>query len=72
VEAEPLHSEKKVVYAEVQEDEVSVICSWELLVYSLLIIFVGILIGRITAPSSTSADFVRESDLSPSEDSSVD
>jgi hypothetical protein len=56
VEAEPLLAET-VVYAEVQEDEVSVFCSLELFVYSLLIIFVGIVIGRITAPS-TSADFV--------------
>jgi hypothetical protein len=66
VEAEPLEAEK-VVYAEVQEEEVPVFCSRELLVYSLLILFVGFVIGRITAPS-TSADFVGEL-VGPSEDS---
>jgi hypothetical protein len=50
-EAEPLHAEK-VVYAVVQDEEEPAFFSLELVIFSLLILFVGIAIGRYTAPGA--------------------
>ena len=48
-QAEPLNAEK-VVYAVVQDEEEPPFFTWELAIYSLIILFAGILIGRYTAP----------------------
>ena len=53
-EAEALDAEK-VVYAEVQQeqDDVGVFCSWELAIYTIAVLLLGIVIGRLTATTTT-------------------
>lgn len=60
--AEPVSAEN-VVYAIVQDEEEDLQVNWEFILVSFMIFVAGIVIGRFTAPSTTSPELLSSCEI---------